>query len=103
MAKLKFTYLALLSLSLVSCVPPKAIVVAELPVLVKAKTPDAAVAHVPEAPISAQKEDLRMPDLLTLPNEEELRSSGSSKLGPDDGAVTVRPPTDPPSRVKAKE
>lgn len=102
MGTFKLTFSALFGLALVSCVPPKATPVTDVPVRVQKKTDESAVTPVPDLPAAAQTDDLRMPDLLRLPSDEDFRSAGPSKTSTDSGAVIARPPTDPPSRVKPK-
>ena len=49
---------------------------------------------------------LRLPDMFDLPAERDFRASNpsqGSRLQPGGAAVTSRPPTDPPARVKAPE
>lgn len=102
MGTFKLTFSALFGLALVSCVPPKATVVADVPAPVQKKTVEPDVTPVPDLPATAQTDDLRMPDMLRLPSDEDFRSTASSKTSADGGAVIARPPTDPPSRVKPK-
>ena len=106
MVKLKHTFLALAGLMLVSCVPPKAAVVAGPPEKPKKeeKTPQPTVAEtaLPTLP----DDGLRMlPNIQELPGEGEFRPTNPAvtKAGPDAGAVISRPPTDPPSRPKPKD
>lgn len=100
----KTTTCALLPLSmvLVSCVAPKATVIAPPPVVksVEIKLPEPAPLEpmLPGIPDDGN----RMPDLLTMPGEGEFRSTNpvAPKVVPGAGSVISRPPTDPPSRVK---
>ncbi len=102
----KITTCALLgfAMALMSCATPKATVVAQPPDpnLVK-NEPEGAI---PEPPIPALPgEEIRMPPgMVGLPNDEEFRATTPvvPKSDPGAGAVFVRPPTDPPSRVKPK-
>ena len=103
MVKLKYTFSALLLLAQVSCVPPKALVVAEPPSPVKkVKSPEPVLAEaaLPNIP----DDGLRMGNMLELPSDREFRTTSSSavRTGSEAGAVIARPPTDPPSRVKSK-
>ena len=94
--------LLVLALSMVSCAPPKAIVVA-LPV--KSDKKKAAETVVAEAPLPGLPNDgIRVPDMLNMPGEGDFRPTNPTapKTGPDVGTVISRPPTDPPSRVKPK-
>jgi len=106
MVKLKHTFLALAGLMLVSCIPPKAAVVAEPAAKPKKeeKTPEPALA---ETPLPATPDDgLVMPsNMLEMPGEGEFRPTNpaATKPGTDAGAVISRPPTDPPSRTKPKD
>ena len=102
MVKLKYIGSALIGLALASCIPPKAVAVAEAPVQKKEKPPEP-VATVPELP-TAPDDGLRMPDMLNLPSDGEFRTApGAVKTGSEAGAVIARPPTEPPPRVKPKE
>jgi hypothetical protein len=104
MVKLKYLFSAWIGLVLVSCIPPKAAVVAEPPVKKKEeKQPEPAAT---ETPLPTLPDDgLRIGNMLELPSDGEFRptSPAASKVGTDAGAVISRPPTDPPSRVKPKE
>ncbi len=104
MVKLKYIFSALIGLALVSCIPPKATAVAEPTVKKKEeKLPEPVVA---EEPLPTTPDDgLRMGNMLELPGDGEFRPGNPAavKSGAEGGAVTVRPPTDPPSRVKPKE
>lgn len=101
----KITTCALLGLAmaLVSCALPKpAVVVAQPPAPKKVeKEPEATF---PEPPVpSLPGDEIRMPpDMVSLPNDGDFRATTplGSKSDPGAGAVFVRPPTDPPSRVK---
>jgi hypothetical protein len=98
-----------LTLALASCAP-KAAVVEET----AAEKKEAPVAPVETAPETVPEMDLppmpdneiRVPGMLNLPNDNEFRAS--NPLLPGSGAssgsgVRVRPSTDPPSRVKPTE
>jgi hypothetical protein len=92
-----------LALALASCAP-KAEVVAEPPAVKKVKkAPEVAVTEEPVMPMP-EDDGLRMPDMLGLPGDGDFRSTqpGVSTTGAASGTVTIRPPTDPPSRVKPK-
>lgn len=88
--------------AIMSCAAPKAIVVEEAPSEPVAKS-QPAVAPVenpqPELP-DLPNDGLRLPNLLDLPGDEELRAGVSDKPARGSGAVISRPPTDPPSRPK---
>lgn len=106
MANWKITTCALLgiSMALMSCAIPKAAVVAPPPVTQKVvKAPEASVEEplVPTLP----GDEIRMPaDMVGLPKDEEFRATTpvAPRSDPGAGSVFVRPPTDPPSRVKPK-
>ena len=99
----KITISALLgfAMALVSCATPKATAVAQPPALKKVtKEPEATFS---EAPVpSLPGDEIRMPPgMVGLPNESEFHAT-TPVAPPGSGAVFVRPPTDPPSRVKPK-
>ncbi len=97
MLKLKAATLARLApaLALLSCAAPKAIVVVETP-----ETKTAASAAVSEPAIQNEPDDgIRLPDMLGLPDEGELRSAASSPdKSSESGAVIARPPADAPKK-----
>ena len=106
MVRIKITTCVLLGAALapMSCVPPKAIMVAQTPALKK-------VEKLPEVPISEPPvptlpgDEIRMPpDMVGLPNDADFRATTpvGPRAEPGAGSVFVRPPTDPPSRVKPK-
>ena len=105
MVKLKYTFLALVGLTWVSCAAPKATLVPQPPVAPKKEKPveTPVVSEAPSTP-ALPDDGLRAPNMLELPSDGELRSANPSapKVG-EGGAVTSRPPTDPPVRVKPKE
>lgn len=106
MAILEIRFLATLGLGMVlaSCAAPKAEVIADAPPVVKKETP-VAEAEVPEPEMPTQPDnEIRMPSMLNLPTDQEFRPSNPllPKIGSSSG-VTVRPPTEPPSRVKPGE
>ena len=106
MVNWKIITCALLGISpaLVSCAIPKAAVVAPLPATQKVvKAPEAVVSEplIPALP----SDEIRMPaDMVGLPRDEEFRATTpvAPRADPGAGSVFVRPPTDPPSRVKPK-
>ena len=60
----------------------------------------------PEPSKPAMPDDgLRLPDMLTMPQDNELKASASAPpANPSEPApVVARPPTDPPVRPKAEE
>ena len=100
--KLRSFALLGVALALASCAAPKATVVeqAAAPKL-EDKVPEplvqGAVTDLPD-------DGIRMPDMLGMPGDGDFRSTNplGQKTSSGAGAVISRPPTDPPSRVKAK-
>ena len=77
----------ILALGLASCGPPKAIIVAQAPV-----KPEGRAAATPAPRVASHSDDgLRMPDMLDLPDEEQLRSS-PGPAGSGNATVITRPP-----------
>ena len=89
----------LLSIALfASCAAPKAVVVEELK---KPEVVEEPLAEEPPVPEPGLPDDgFRMPDLLTMPNDAEFRSTIPQPESSGTGAVIARPPTDPPPRPK---
>ncbi len=91
-------------LALFSCAVPKAILVQEAPAEKKEEV--AEIPAVPEPPVPSGPNDgiRETPGMLDLPSEAEFRATNpvTPKTAPEAGTVTVRPPTDPPSRPKPK-
>jgi len=88
------------ALALFSCAAPKANIVEETPA---PKKEVAAKPDVPEPPVpSAPDDGLRLPDMMTMPSDNEFRATNPSQASapPASGAVIARPPTEPPSRKK---
>ena len=83
------------ALALLSCAAPKAIVVEEAP-----KTKTGEIVAVPEPVVPNEPDDgIRLPDMLGLPDEGELRSSASLPgKTPESGAVIARPPSGAPEK-----
>lgn len=81
------------ALALLSCAAPKASVVAEAPAQ---ETKPAENAAVPEPASPGEPDDgIRLPDMLGLPDEGELRSAASLPgKTPESGAVIARPPAE---------
>lgn len=104
-AGVRFFVLQGMALALFSCAAPKATVVAEAPVKKKEqKAPEPVVAE-PEMP-PLPNDEIRLPSqMLDLPDDGAFRASNPQlpQTGSGSGAVIVRPPTDPPSRVKPKD
>lgn len=102
----KITTCALLGLAmaLVSCVPPKATAVAQPPATKKVQKEPEATFTEPAVP-SLPGEEIRMlPGMVGLPTDADFHATTpvAPRSDPGAGAVFVRPPTDPPSRVKPK-
>jgi len=104
MVKRKNTSFALLgvALALGSCAAPKAIIVEEPPVSKKEEKAAKALVSEPEIP-ALPDDGIRMPDMLGMPSDGDLRSKNPAAAATGSGAVISRPPTDPPSRVKPKD
>lgn len=96
---MKKTATFLLAIGLTSCFAPKATIIAEAPVNAapkKNKVTQTAVADLsPQAikptPLPVRRDGLRLPDMLALPQDDQLRSAPAA---PTDGKATViaRPP-----------
>lgn len=94
-------------LCVTSCIPPKAIVVTEIPAPVaNAPKPDvsggggATAESQPNLP-KHEADTLRMPNMLELPSDRDTRLSNATG-GPNDGApVIARPPSDKPAASKS--
>jgi hypothetical protein len=83
------------ALALMSCAAPKAIVVEEAP---KTKTGEITAAPEPLVP-NKPDDGIRLPDMLGLPDEGELRSAASvPNKTPESGAVIARPPSGAPEK-----
>ena len=84
---MKNPIILLASLALASCAPPKAIVIAEAPKKEVVIAPAA-----PEIPALAD-DGLRLPDMLTLPDDTQLRSVAPLKKD-GDATIVTSPPTE---------
>ena len=85
------------ALALLSCAAPKATIVAENPVP-ETKPAENTVASEPVAP-KEPDDGIRLPDMLGLPDEGELRSAATSPgKAPESGAVIARPPAEAPKK-----
>ena len=106
MANWKITTCALLgvSLTLVSCAIPKAAVVGPPPGTQKVVKAPEVVVEEPPVPALPGDEIRMPPGMVGLPTDEEFRATTpvAPRSDPGAGSVFVRPPTDPPSRVKPK-
>jgi len=88
------------ALALLSCAAPKAIVVTtEAPPPDKDKLEETAVVSEPAVP-NTSDDGIRLPDMLGLPDEGELRSAASlpPDKAPESGAVIARPPSGKPEK-----
>ncbi len=103
MVKLSIRFFGLLGLALgmFSCAAPKATVVAEAPIKRETKVPEPTVPE-PEMPVLPDNE-IRLPQMLDLPDDKAFRASNPQPPKVGSGGLMIRPPTDPPSRVKPKE
>jgi len=80
----------LAALALSSCAPPKAIVVEEAP---KKQERATATAAPVEKPAATADDGLRLPDMLTLPDDDQLRSTAPTEKD-GDATVITSPPSD---------
>ncbi|MEP2776960.1 MAG: hypothetical protein ABJQ29_12255 [Luteolibacter sp.] len=90
--------------ALCSCMPKKAIIVEEIPIgpteateeaLATAPTPPSAPApKSAPAPLpdAAGDEGFRLPDMLAMPDEDQLKSTPGAGSGNGDGTVIAQPP-----------
>ena len=85
-----FILILILAIGLASCAAPKkALIIAEAP---KGQPAEVALAP-PEPSVPAPADDgLRMPDMLALPDDEQLRSSPGE--APGEATVITRPPAE---------
>jgi hypothetical protein len=86
--------------------PPKALAAEQTRPAVKTARKSSSSGDLPRNPSGDfSNNGLRLPDMLTMPDKGEFQSvtPTTPKTGVGPGAVTVRPPTDPPSRPKTKE
>lgn len=90
-------------LAAVSCAAPKAAVVAEKPVAKKQEKVPEPVAQEPDLPALPSDDLPRVPGMLNLPSDSDFRPSNPILPKTGAGGVVIRPPTDPPSRVKPKD
>lgn len=92
--------LLLMPVLILGACAPKAVVVEEVPVTAnpEPEAPSAEVADPenPNQPVLAD-DGIRLPDMLTLPSDNELRSARAPATHPaaGSGAVIARPPTEP--------
>jgi hypothetical protein len=93
--------LLFVTIAMVSCAAQKATPVAEIPVEKKVEPPPEPLIEDPQQ-AGIPDDEIRIPAMLNFPKESDFRPSNPllPKLGPGSGSVVVRPPTDPPSRVK---
>ena len=84
---MKNSVILLSALALASCVPPKVAAIPEVP-----KKPVVNAPVAPEKPALAD-DGLRLPDMLTLPDATQLRSTAPLKKE-GDATIIARPPTE---------
>jgi hypothetical protein len=96
--KPQLTHLALIApaMALLSCVPPKAIVVEETGAKPKLeKKQETASAELPSTP-AVDDDGIRLPNMLGMPGDNEFRSSRpATNNGTGSGGVIARPPVEP--------
>jgi hypothetical protein len=100
--KIQSMMLLCLAVAMASCATPQATPVVEAPVKKPEKAPEP-VAQEPELPPLPSDDAPRVPGMLNLPTDTEFRPSNPVLPKTGAGGVIIRPPTDPPSRVKPKE
>jgi hypothetical protein len=96
--------------TLISCVPPKAVAIAETPAVTRkveskvAEKPATLAPAMPQVASSPLKSEIRMPDMLTMPSDSDLRSTNPVKPKNDlsPSAVISRPPVDAQEKPKAE-
>jgi hypothetical protein len=86
---------SVVTIAVSSCVPKAIVVVEETPPVVAAAEPEKEE-PAPEPAIAGPPDDgIRLPDMLTLPGENEFRKPASSgSQGSGSGAVIARPPSE---------
>lgn len=89
-----------LALALCSCAAPRAVVVEESAAAVAAQDPDKEeeTGEVSKPVIAGPPDDgIRLPDMLTLPGDNEFRRQRppGAEQGSGSGAVIARPPAEP--------
>lgn len=93
------------ALVLFSCAP-KAVVVEQPPAVVK-KEEKPVEPTVPVPAVPGEPDDgLRLPEMLSMPSDHDFQATvpvAPAGVTGAAGAVTARPPTDPPPRPKPKE
>ncbi len=105
MVRLKIQMMMLLGLAvaMASCAAPKEEVVVAPPEKKPEKAPEPVVQE-PEMPALPSDDAPRLPGgMLNLPTDTEFRASNPLLPKVGAGGVVIRPPTDPPSRVKPKD
>jgi hypothetical protein len=83
-------------LVLFSCAAPKATAIAEPPAPKQKVEPKP---EIPEPPVPAAPDDgIRLPDMMTMPGNNEFRPANPGQTAPPSGSgpVIARPPTEPP-------
>ncbi len=91
-------------MALFSCAAPKAIVVgppAQADQELAVVEPELSEPDAPSAP----DDRIRLPDMMTMPSDDEFRATNPAQVSPngESGAVIARPPMEPPSRPTGGE
>ncbi|MFD2255361.1 hypothetical protein ACFSSA_01615 [Luteolibacter algae] len=93
---MKTHFILLSAVALTSCeIPKQALVIAELPAnnsasqSAQSSSQDKATPALPKTPSDT---NLRLPDMLALPDENQLRSTTPGIASPNDATVITRPP-----------
>ncbi len=96
-------------LTLASCATPT-VEEAVAPAVAKKEAPkveaEEPLTDIPQPDLPPMPDDeIRLPPMLNLPTDNEFQASNPllPRNGPSSGGVIVRPPTDPPSRVKPED
>lgn len=92
-----------LAVSLVACATPKATPVATPPLAVKPEEKKELMGP-PLNPVlpTIPDDGIRMPDMLTMPSDNDFRPTFRDPSTGGVGPISSRPPMDPPERVKPK-
>ncbi len=106
---MKNPFILFSTIALASCAPPKAQIIYEVPegfgetepaIASTSPQPNAAPTRLPvEAPLpknssSDDSGSLRLPNMLALPDEKQLRSTATDDPSPGDATIITRPPTE---------
>ena len=85
---MKNPFILLSALALASCAPPKAIVIQEAP---KTQQPAAASTTPVEKTAALPDDGLRLGDMLTLPDDNQLRSAAPTEKDGNATIITSQP------------